>query len=213
MKWRRPADFGYALGVLAAVAALAWVVITMQGLAEDLRAANDARDALAEQVQQLGGTPVAGPPGSRGEAGAVGEQGPPGPPGDRGPMGVRGPGGAPGDDGQDGGDGPPGDPGAAGADGPAGEAGADGTAGPAGPPGPQGEPGPAGPAGEQGPAGDRGPAGPAPTSWTWTGPDGTTYRCTPVTAGSTEYACAPTGVPDDPTRGLGAALDPARRQW
>ncbi|KAB8167068.1 collagen-like protein [Streptomyces sp. 3MP-14] len=211
---RRPrrADLGYALGVVGAVAVLAWIVVTMQGLADDLRAANTARDALAAQVQRLGGDPVAGPPGSRGEAGDVG------PPGERGPTGPQGPRGLPGEDGapgDDGADGPAGEPGGDGEPGAAGTPGTDGATGPPGPQGPAGEPGPAGPSGEQGPAGERGPAGPPPTSWTWTGPDGTTYRCTPVSSGSTDYACSPTSTPETPPTGGGllGALDPARRQW
>ncbi|WP_053170565.1 collagen-like protein [Streptomyces sp. SBT349] len=205
---RRRGDLLAALGVLAGITMLAWVVITMTQLADDLEQANAARDALAEQVQDLGAEPVAGPPGSRGDAGAAGEQGPPG---DSGPMGPRGPGGEDGDDGPAGDPGDPGNPGAAGSDGPSGTPGA---AGEPGPPGAAGEPGPAGPAGEQGPAGDTGPAGPAPTSWSWTGPDGVTYRCAPVSEGSTEYACAPASVPEDPQQGgLLGALDPARRQW
>ena len=204
---RRRADLWYGLGVVLAITALAWVVITMTRLSDDLRDANRARDALAAQVQQLGGDPVAGPPGSRGDAG---EQGPPGERGPTGPMGPRGPAGLPGDDG---GEGEPGEPGDPGSDGDPGAAGVDGAAGPAGPPGPQGEPGPAGPQGERGPAGEQGPAGPAPTSWTWTGPDGVTYRCTPVSSGSTDYACEPTSSPEDPPAGLLGALDPNRRQW
>jgi hypothetical protein len=57
-------------------------------LSADLRNSNVARDQLARQVQQLGGTPAAGPPGSRGEPGKgiVGPSGPPGPSGSPGPA-------------------------------------------------------------------------------------------------------------------------------
>ncbi|NWF25222.1 collagen-like protein [Streptomyces sp. PKU-EA00015] len=147
-------DLVFALAVAVGLAGFAFLIITTQGLARDLREANAARDALAAQVQQLGEKPVAGPPGSRGEpgegivgpSGPPGQQGDPGPTGPPGPIGPAGPSGEPGANGTDGTDG-------VGSAGPAGE---DGTAGEAGPPGPQGEPGPAGPAG---PAGPQGPPG------------------------------------------------------
>ncbi|MFC9248058.1 hypothetical protein ACFT7S_29760 [Streptomyces sp. NPDC057136] len=44
-------------------------ILTVQDLAADLRDANLARDQLAQQVERLGGQPVAGPPGSRGNPG------------------------------------------------------------------------------------------------------------------------------------------------
>ncbi|MEU9946936.1 collagen-like protein [Streptomyces sp. NPDC047939] len=70
------------LGCLMAllVAYIWWQTSQLSG---DLRAANRARDQLATQVQQLGETPVAGPPGSRGLPGQSlpGPSGPPGPPG------------------------------------------------------------------------------------------------------------------------------------
>ncbi len=134
-------------GVLVAVgmAAFAFIMITMNGLAGDLRDANAARDALARQVQELGVPPIAGPPGSRGEPTAVvGPSGPPGPPGPAGPVGpaVTGP---PGKDGRDGRDAPT----PAAITGPAGPSG-DTVTGPPGPPGPQGPPGAAGKAGADG---------------------------------------------------------------
>lgn len=170
---RRRSDVAFAVAVAIGLAAFAWLVITMQGLAQDLRTANDARDALAQQVQELGGTPVAGKPGSRGEVGPSGppgergEPGPSGPPGPVGPTGPVGPSGKPGSKGSDGTDGigQTGAPGSPGADG------SDGAAGPAGPPGPQGEPGPAGPPGERGPAGEDGQDGAdgqaCPTGYSW----------------------------------------------
>lgn len=203
---RRRGDLAAAVGVLLGVTVLAWLVITMTRLSDDLREANAARDALAEQVQGLGAEPVAGPPGSRGEPGES-VVGPPGPPGPRGAQGepgedstVPGPPGAQGEPGEESEvPGPAGAPGAA----------VPGPQGPVGPPGaPSTVPGP------QGPPGDRGPAGSAPTGWSWTGPDGVTYRCAPVSEGSTEYACEPVSAPEDPPGGLlGAALDPQRRQW
>lgn len=56
---------------------------SIQGLREQLDNANAPRDALAVQVQELGGEPVAGPPGSRGDPGA---EGPSGPAGETGPR-------------------------------------------------------------------------------------------------------------------------------
>lgn len=201
--------------------ALALLQIQAQAQRADDRGAAVSRLAadvqtLRAQLEGLGETPAAPPPEetvadlpevSAGEL-IPGPPGPQGPPGDRGPAGLPGRAGA---DGEDGAGGEPGVEGAPGA------AGSDGAAGPAGPPGPAGEPGPPGPQGEQGPAGDRGPVGPPPTSWSWTGPDGVSYRCTPTAADSTEYACTATSSPDDPSAPPGllgsAALDPARRQW
>lgn len=206
-------DVTFAVGVVLGLAVLLWLVWTVKSLAGELREANDARDALASQVQQLGGEPVAGPPGSRGQ---VGPEGPAGDPGDRGPMGPQGPGGETGPSGS------PGPSGAPGEAGPSGEPGSQGQAGEAGPPGPQGDPGPAGPQGEpgeQGPRGERGAAGPAPSSWSFTY-QGTTYRCTPVSEGSTRYSCDPQEPADEPSPSpssgglLGLlALDPNRRTY
>ncbi|MFG3349487.1 collagen-like protein [Streptomyces sp. NPDC048018] len=133
---RRPGDGAFWLAVALALSGFAFIVITMQGLAQDLREANAARDQLAAQVERLGGTPVAGPPGSRGEPGRSIE-GPPGPegsPGPTGPAGIPGPSGPPG---------PSGSPGVAGTDGV-------GASGPAGPPGPSGPSGAAGRDGRDG---------------------------------------------------------------
>lgn len=209
-------DVAFGLGMLLGVAILGTVILTGMWLARELRTANDARDALATQVQQLGGTPVAGPPGSRGQ---VGPTGPAGEPGDRGPMGPPGPAGEPGPSGSPGASGEPGEPG------PTGAPGDPGSAGEAGPPGAKGDPGPAGPQGEQGPKGERGEQGPAPSSWTFTY-QGVTYRCTPTSDGSTKYACEQqsadsTGGKPSPTPsgggagllGMALAIDPARRTY
>lgn len=140
-RWRR----GDLLAVVAAVAVglvLAGILVAVRSLQVELRAANTARDQLAAQVEQLGGSPIAGPPGSRGQPGRTVE-GPPGPTGPAGDPGPSGPAGKPGPSG------PSGSPGVAGTDG----VGASGPPGPTGPPGPagaQGEPGPAGPAGKDG---------------------------------------------------------------
>lgn len=162
-KSRRRTDVLFAVGVVLGLGAFAWIVITLTQMSHDLRTANNARDALARQVQQLGGTPVAGSPGSRGE---VGPSGPPGPKGDRGAAGPPGPSGSPGPTGPTGSRGAAGQAGLAGSPGPVGASGApgsngaDGTAGSPGPAGPQGEPGPQGPQGEKGDRGDPGPSCP-----------------------------------------------------
>jgi hypothetical protein len=195
---RRRADLWFALGVVIALAALAWVVITMQQLSNDLRTANDARDLLAAQVQKLGGKPVAGPPGSRGEAGktVVGPRGPKGDRGDPGPSGPPGPSGSPGKTGATG------SPGIVGASGSAGEPGAAGATGPA---GPQGEAGPAGP---QGPAGADGKDG-------QTCPDG--YSLQAPSYDPDALVCRKDDAPQpggsDTPSPQAAALDPSRRQY
>jgi hypothetical protein len=218
-KRRRRADVWFGLGAALGLAVLAWVVITMQQLSHDLRTANAARDALATQVQRLGESPVAGPPGSRGEPGESvrgpkGDPGQPGEPGDTGAPGEPGspgPSGSPGPPGEAGNDGPPGQPGPSGAPGSPGEPGSDGAAGEPGPQGPQGEPGPAGP---QGPAGEQGPAGPPPSGWTFEY-RGVTYECTPDGDGSTRYTCRNTGGGGDGgiLSPLALGLDPNRRQY
>lgn len=190
---RRRSDLAFAAAVGLALAALAWVVITMQGLAHDLRAANEARDQLAAQVERLGAKPVAGPPGSRGKpgesiTGPSGPPGPTGPPGEPGPVGPTGAAGKPGPTGATG----TGVPGADGVDG------SDGAAGPAGPPGPQGEPGPAGPQGEQGPAGEDGTDG-------QTCPDG--YSLQPAKGDPDALVCRRDGADSPAGSGLlGSAL-------
>lgn len=188
---------GDVLAVSAALilgATLAWIVLSIQGLSDDLRASNRARDALAEQVEGLGGTPVTGPPGSRGEpgesvTGPPGPAGASGPPGRRGPTGPAGPSGPAGEDGSDGGEGLAGVPGAVGATGPAGV------------PGPPGEPGPAGPVRE------RGPAGPAC-------PDGFVLQVPPYDKDA--LVCRRGGAPEEedaPDPLSVGALDPQRRQY
>jgi hypothetical protein len=198
----------FAVGVLVTISVLAWVIVAMQQLGHDLRDANEARDALAAQVEQLGGKPVAGPPGSRGEPG----------------IGPRGPRGEKGEDGKDGRDAPTITP-SPGPSGPAGEPGADSTV--PGPPGASGQPGadstvpgPAGPQGERGDSGVDGrdgvdgKDGRPPSSWTFTF-GGQDYTCRPVAEGSTDYACeSDTPPPDEPgPQALSLALDPQRRQY
>lgn len=189
-------------GLLALLVAYIWWQTSQ--LAHDLRTANEARDALASQVQQLGEKPVAGPPGSRGEPGAAvtGPPGPSGPPGPPGPQGVSATG-RPGEDGKDGDAGAPGQPGASGQPGESGQDGKSVT-GPAGPPGPQGEPGPAGPQGEPGEDGRDGQT--CPSGYSLQAPD---YD-------PDALVCRRDGAPDpepEEPGPLAAALDPTRRQY
>lgn len=194
-RWRR----GDLLAVVAAVVAglaLAWVMFAIRDLTDKLETANEARDALARQVEQLGATPVAGKPGSRGEPGRSII----GPKGDRGEPG---PSGSPGEDGRAGDDG---DDGAGGSPGPAGSPGADGVPGAG---GPQGEPGPAGPQGEPGPAGQDGSDG----------KDGQTcpsgYSLQPPPDDPDALVCRRDSAPERKQGGgpLALALDPQRRQY
>ena len=203
-RWRR----GDLLAVTAAIvlgAALAWILLSVQALNDDLRAANQARDALAAQVQSLGGKPVTGPPGSRGEPGPS-VTGPTGANGEPGSTGPSGPPGVPGKDGTPGTPGASGKPGAVGAIGPTGPPGA------VGPAGPQGDPGPAGPQGEPGPAG---PAG-ADGHDGQTCPDG--YSLQAPSYDPDALVCRKDGAPqpsDPPGNGnpQSLALDPQRRQY
>lgn len=200
-KERRKADLRYAVVAVGAVGSFAAMAIWVQGLSSDLRISNDARDALALQVQSLGHSPVAGPPGSRGEAGksVVGPRGP------QGVAGSPGPSGSPGATGKVGAIGVSGSPGVAGSPGAVGASGAVGSPGPA---GVQGEAGPAGPQGEQGPKGDIGDTGPAPSGWTYTDGAGVAYECTPDSDGSTHYTClpatpaSPSPTPSNPSAAL-----------
>ena len=197
-RWRR-GDVLAVAGALAIGAAFAWIVLSVQGLTHELRAANEARDALAAQVQGLGESPVAGPPGSRGEPGQS-VTGPPGPKGEPGKPGKDAPTitpspGPPGPRGEPG-DSVTGPPGASGAPGRDGET----VVGPA---------GPAGPAGEQGPRGERGEPGPDC-------PDG--YHLEAPSWDPDALVCRRDGAPppDEPGPGGGpqaAGLDPRRIQY
>lgn len=222
-KLRLPrAEWLIGLTAILVVAFLGWLAIQVVLLSNDLRTANEARDALATQVERLGGTPIAGPPGSRGEPGESmrgpkGDPGQPGDPGASGEPGSPGPSGSPGSPGPSGSageDGTPGSPGPSGEPGSDGAPGADGADGEPGPPGPQGEPGPTGPPGERGERGEQGAAGPPPSGWTFEY-RGATYECTPDGDGSTHYTCRNTsGGEDEGAPGpLAAGLDPNRRQY
>ena len=186
-------ELAFWLAAALGLVSFAFVVITMQGLAHDLRAANEARDALATQVERLGEKPIAGPPGSRGEPGRSVE----GPPGPTGPTGLQGPSGPPG---------PSGSPGVTGAPGVAGTDGTDGV----GQPGPTGPPGPAGPQGEPGPAGRDGTDGRDGADGQAC-PDG--YSLQPPPDDPDALVCRRDGAPaPGPLKGRStAALDPFRR--
>ncbi|MFC8376370.1 collagen-like protein [Streptomyces albidoflavus] len=205
---RRRGDLLAALAALALGAAIAWIVVSVQGLTRDLAEANLARDRLAAQVQELGEEPVAGPPGSRGEPGEE-TTGPPGPPGadgrdgspgpaTTGSPGKTGPAGADGKDGEDGADGEAGQPGAT-------VTGPPGPAGPAGPPG-ESVTGPAGRDGKDGTNGRDGRDG-------QTCPDG--YRLQPALDDPDALVCRriPTAPDPAPSLTATAGLDPQRRQY
>jgi Collagen triple helix repeat (20 copies) len=201
---RRRGDLWFGLGVIGALAVLCWVVITMQQLAADLHDANQARDLLARQVQQLGGHPVVGPPGTRGEPGAFIT----GPAGPRAEPGSTGPSGTPGRPGKDGAAGHDGDTGATGTDGQTGPTGPQGEQGPAGATGPQGE---QGPRGDTGPEGPRGPAGPAcPDDYTLQAP---TWDPDALVCRRTSAPPAPGDGDGAPAPPVAAGLEPQRRQY
>jgi len=193
---------GDALAVAGAVilgVILAGIFLSIRHLQVELTDANRARDQLAAQVERLGGSPVAGPPGSRGEPGtdAVGPPGATGPPGVPGPVGPTGPVGRAGTSGEDG----LGSPGPTGAPGEVGVA------------GPQGEPGPAGPPGTDGKDGKDGKDGAA-------GRDGQTcpsgYSLQPPANDPDALVCRRDGAPapgPEPTSSGPLALDPTRRQY
>lgn len=199
----RRRDLAYATAVLFGLAGFALLVLWLHSLTDDLRTANQARDALASQVQRLGASPVGGPPGSRGEPGKS-VTGPSGPKGDKGDPGEPGPSGSPGPTGATGKTGSSGTDGV----GEPGTAGATGAVGPAGPAGPQGEPGPAGP---EGPAGEDGKdAQSCPDGYSWQTPSYDPYA----------KICRQDGAPDpEPSNGngnsglLSAGLDPSRREY
>lgn len=163
---RRRGNVAAGLVALFGAAVLALTLTGFMVLYRDLERANEARDQLATQVEELGATPVAGPPGSRGQPGPAvtgppGADGRDGADGADGQPGESGPTGKPGAAGTDGVDGQDGEPGAAGGDGADGASGQAGAPGPAGPAGPRGETGPQGPAGRDGSDGKDGRDGQA----------------------------------------------------
>lgn len=202
--WRLPrAEWLIALTLVVVVLMLGWLAVQAVTLTQDLRTANDARDLLARQVQELGHSPVAGPPGSRGDPGQSvtgprGPQGEPGPVGPTGPVGPSGPTGKTGTPGMS-------------ATGAPGTAGQPGTAGSKGDPGPSGPPGAPGKDGADGAAGKNGTDGRPPAGWTYTDPQGVQYTCSPVDGfdpNAPRYKCAAASQPSTASRrgllGIGA---------
>lgn len=181
---RKRRQRGNWLSVLAAVfaaGALGAVVMGFLVMSRDLSESNTARDALAQQVQSMGGTPVAGPPGSRGEPGkgVVGARGPSGPPGASGkPAPTITP-----------------SPGATGPVGPSGAPGADSTV--AGPTGPAGQAGADGASGAPGKDGTDGKDASPPAHMTFTDGDGNKQSCTLTDASdpdNPQYDCTQTST-------------------
>lgn len=205
-RWRR----GDVLAVVAAVvlgAAFAWILLSIQGMAHDLKAKDTSIAALSQQVRDLGGKPVTGPRGEAGKSvtGPKGEKGDKGDTGEPGSPGSPGPSGSPGKTGKTGDDGSNGDNGV-GSPGPTGAAGSNGVPGPA---GPQGDPGPAGPEGRAGQDGADGKDGQScPDGYSWQTPSYDPYA----------KVCRQDGAPDpEPSKDRGllsaGALDPTRRQY
>lgn len=133
------------------LAGMTWIAFIIAGLRDDVATERSARNALVQQVKDLGEKPVVGPAGPAGIPGNSGKDG---------TNGVSGINGADGSDGTDGRDGDPGQPGSDGQPGPQGEKGATGERGEA------GAPGPTGPVGPTGATGDTGPS--CPTGYTLT---------------------------------------------
>ena len=122
------------------LAGMTWIAFVIAGLRDDVATERSARNALVQQVKDLGEKPVVGP------------AGPQGTPGKEGADGINGADGKDGSDGRDGVNGADGKPGADGEPGAQGEKGDTGE---------RGAVGPAGPAGERGATGDPGPSCPA----------------------------------------------------
>lgn len=196
---RRRMDLTFSLLLMLGIVALTLLALWVQSLSHELKVSNDARDALAQQVEELGAEPVAGPPGSRGEPGktVIGPQGEPGP---SGPPGSPGPSGPPGKDGRNG---------AAGTDGISvtGSPGAPGMQGPPGPPGPPGADGKDGVDGQDGKDGVDGKDGQAcPDGYSMQAPAYDPYA----------LVCRMNGAPppeDESPQPKAAALDPQRRVY
>lgn len=165
----------FALAIVVSVTSFAFQVYSNAALNRSIDQSYREREALAEQVRDMGGEPIVEPTkkpdtgplngtdGIDGEDGEDGVQGPPGAQGERGPKGDKGDRGSGGTDGSDGAQGSAGADGLNGADGAPGEPGPQGEPGPVGPAGPKGDTGPAGPAGADGKDGADGDDAPPPT--------------------------------------------------
>ena len=176
---RRRGNLNAAVAMVLAAGALAAVVTGFLIMSRQLDSAHRDVALLTQQVENMGGTPVAGPRGEAGEAGLIGPSGSPGPSGAPGKAGKdaptitpspgpRGPSGAPGASGHPGADSTI--PGANGADGASGAPGKDGT--------------------------DGKDAAP-PAQQTFHDQDGNTYRCTLTDASdpdNPEYDCTQTNT-------------------
>lgn len=211
---RKRGDYLAAAAALFAALVLGAVVTAFVILSRDLDEANQARDALAQQVESLGQEPVAGPPGSRGEPGKA-VVGPSGPPGPTGPEGSTGPTGPVGPSGKPAPTitpepGAPGEPGPPGPTGPAGPPGRDGV---------DGADGADGQDGRNGTDGQDGKNGQPPAGWTYTDPKGVTYTCTRVAGfdpAAPRYECKPASEPDpdqQPPNSSVLGLAPDRRRY
>jgi len=176
------------LGLVTALLALglfAGLTVLFVDQAQQLRYETARGNALARQVEGLGGTPVAGPSGSPGKPGetVVGARGPSGPPGPAGAPGKDAPTITP-------------SPGPPGPTGPSGAPGSDSTI--PGPTGPAGANGADGAAGQDGKDGTDGQNGAPPSQWTYTDQDGAEYRCVPVDdfdPDNPRYQCTRTSEP------------------
>jgi hypothetical protein len=177
---RRRGNLNAALAMVLAAGALAAVVTGFLLMSRQLDSAHRDVALLTQQVENMGGTPVAGPRGEAGEAGLIGPSGSPGPSGAAGRPGKDAPTITP-------------SPGPSGPAGPSGLPGADSTV-----PGPTGPAGPAGQAGASGAPGKDGTDGKdaaPPAQQTFHDQDGNTYRCTLTDASNPdnpEYDCTQT---------------------
>lgn len=192
------AEYLIGLTLVCVVVLLGWLSVKVVSQDRDLRTSNDARDALAQQVESLGEKPVAGPPGSRGDpgVGTVGARGPSGPPGPSGAPGKAAPTITP----------SPGPPG------PSGQPGADSTV--PGPTGPAGADGASGAPGKDGTDGADGKDAAPPHEMTFTDDQGNTQHCT-LTDGSDpdnpRYACTQTSTASpEPTSSPSPSKEPGQ---
>lgn len=166
--------------------------IKRRQLANDVRAACDAKDLtgpVCEKADQAAHAPLPGPIGQPGSPGLPGSPGVPGTPGNPGEPGSPGIPGTPGQSGQMGGPGQPGQTGQPGSPGQPGSVGQPGSPGQPGTPGEAGQPGPQGP---PGPQGDPGPAGQNGQD----GAPGGSAESITLTLNGSQYTCTRSGGSD-----------------